>query len=496
MRYAIEKGVREAAAMARHDFTNEEIAQRFESCRGKTLGEIDRTGVFSGKPKNKGVAGDVIEQSILGYPADTRQEPDIEIDGIPYEVKTTGLVKSREDDKLVAKEPMSVTAVSVDRIWRERFESSAFWHKLEHLLLAYYLYNNGRNSKVSDTMEYAAFPFLDYELHEWSEEDRSVLKSDWTLVHDFVERVHAEGMDPDEEYPKLSHELNRQLLYTDTSPKWPHSPRWRLKRSTVSALVREHFEGGLEELPSTYASYGDLERACRELRFQFGEHTVEEIANAVGYTGSLKSKSVSEALIVRMFGGTAKKLSKIDVFAKAGITCKTVVTTGGPAQMAEDTKFLKMDVAELEDVSISWDESSAREGFERRVLCAVFSEPSVKAPLRENVFLGFKWIELDDQALDEARRVWEESRRLIVSGALRDVVSFGKDGVPVVNKTGVIRSAPNFPKARGARAVFVRGDSLNSTKKPLVINGIAMYPQYFWLKRSWVADRLDRSNFM
>lgn len=82
----------EKNANSKHCFSREEIVRKFGNCRGKTLGEIDKTGVFAGKPKNKGVAGAVIEQSVLGYPPDVRQEPDIKIDGIPYEVKTTGLV--------------------------------------------------------------------------------------------------------------------------------------------------------------------------------------------------------------------------------------------------------------------------------------------------------------------------------------------------------------------------------------------------------------------
>ncbi len=217
---------------------------------GRTLGEVDRTGVFSGRGRNKGVAGAVVEQSVLGYPADSRQEPDVRIDGVPYEVKTTGLVDDREaPGRYVAKEPMSVTAVSPDRIWREEFGDSAFWHKLEHMVLVYYLYNHGSASKVADTREYASFELLGYDLHEWSDHDRRVLESDWRVVRDFVERVHREGLDPDVEYPKISHELNRRLMYTDTAPKWPNRPRWRLKRATVTQLARECFDRRAAAMP-------------------------------------------------------------------------------------------------------------------------------------------------------------------------------------------------------------------------------------------------------
>lgn len=477
-----------------HRYTSEEIRERFDGCRGKTLGEIDETGVFDGRSKNKGVAGAVIEQSVLGYPADSRQEPDIEIDDVPFEVKTLGLIKDRTEGDLVAKEPMSVTAVSVERIWREEFDTSAFWHKLEHLLIAYYLYNGGKNEKVEDTLEYAGFPFLDYELHEWNDDDRKVLESDWELVRDFVERVQVEGLDPDTEYPKLSHELNRRLLYTDTSPKWPNRPRWRLKRSTVSAIVRQHFGGELEELPWLMTSYADLEKKCRELRISFSGWRVADIAHAVEYDGSLSGKSVSEGLIVRMFGGTEKKMSRVGIFAKSGVHCKSVVLTRA-GKRTEDTKLFRINLSEISDPEASWEDSEFASWFSGRMLCAVFEEPSSNAPLSENVFCGFKWFP-DDELADVAHEIWEKMRRLVLDGELRDVPELDKHGNQLVNKkSGVPRSAPNWPKSKEG-LLFVRGTGADATDKPEVVNGIRMYRQYLWERGSAVAERLSSVDYL
>lgn len=508
----------EKNANSKHCFSREEIVRKFGNCRGKTLGEIDKTGVFEGKPKNKGVAGAVIEQSVLGYPPDVRQEPDIKIDGIPYEVKTTGLVfgaKSKGGGRqrrskpgpsgldkcelrdLEAKEPMSVTAVSVDEIWKEEFASSAFWHKLEHMLIAYYLYNDGKAKKVDDALEYERFPFIDYELHDWNDDDREVLRSDWQIVRDFVARVHQEGLDPDEEYPKISHELNRKLMYTDTSPKWPNKPRWRLKRSTVTSMVKEHFaHAELERLPVLLSSYADIERVCQDIRRDYGGTTVAELARELHFGGSLAGKSVNEGLLVRMFGGSEKKISRIDTFAKAGIQCKSMTLASGAVRLSEDMKFARIDFDEVMNEDVSWEDSAAKECFEGRFLCAVFSEPSREAPLSENVFEGFKWLVLDDEVVDEARMVWEEVRRLIVEDELKDIPVLRKDGTQIVNQNGVPRSAPNFPKSKDAKAVFVRGDSSDSSRKPLVINDVRMYLQYFWLRKQWVADRLAQEQYL
>ena len=64
-------------------------------------------------PKITGIAGDVIEQSVFGYDANSDSSPDLNIDGILTELKTTGIRISKKNPKeYEAKEPMSITGVS------------------------------------------------------------------------------------------------------------------------------------------------------------------------------------------------------------------------------------------------------------------------------------------------------------------------------------------------------------------------------------------------
>ena len=79
-----------------HEFsyTSKEINDKLSSIINETLGDIDVNNAFDktiGKPKVTGIAGDVIEQSVLGYPANSDQKPDIIVDGKNVEVKTTGV---------------------------------------------------------------------------------------------------------------------------------------------------------------------------------------------------------------------------------------------------------------------------------------------------------------------------------------------------------------------------------------------------------------------
>lgn len=57
--------------MALHKFTRKELDKIFKDAVGNTLGDCDVNNVFAKtikSPKITGIAGDVVEQSILGYP--------------------------------------------------------------------------------------------------------------------------------------------------------------------------------------------------------------------------------------------------------------------------------------------------------------------------------------------------------------------------------------------------------------------------------------------
>lgn len=482
-----------------HEFKREDLIRRLEYYLNKTLGEADVNNVFDKtktNPKVTGIAGDVVEQSILGYPADNRQEPDLLVDGVKTELKTTGIRYSKkEKDKYEAKEPMSITAVSPDTIIQETFDDSNFWHKLEHLLLVYYLYA----SPVTVTAaEYANFPIKGYEFYEFDDADKDILRNDWTTVRDFIAFLQANYEDYQDEYPRLSSELRSKLLFIDTAPKWPHPPRFRLKRSVVTNIVQEHFGQSLEQLPGKYSSYSDIDAKCHQLTDIHAGRTVEKLSQILSVSGRLDGKAISEQLIVRMFDGQAKKMQKVELFNKIGLLAKSVVLTQNGLR-TEDMKLFCIDFEEVCNKDIEFENSSFYSYFaDSQMLCIVFEEPSTEAPFKDNTFLGFKRLVFSHDFIQEnVLPVWNRIRELIFTNQLEDVVVVNKKtGQPRVNpKTGTVQSAPNFPKASDGN-IFVRGSSSDSTFKPEVVNGIHMYKQYIWIKGSYIADCLSNVDFL
>lgn len=490
--------------MALHKFTKNELNTILRKVVNKTLGEVDVNNVFARTiihPKITGIAGDVVEQSILGYPADSDKNPDLLVDGVKVELKTTGIRKPKKKGEFIyeAKEPMSITAVSPDEIVNEEFDTSSFWSKLEHMLLVYYHYDSPVTVKAAD---YANFFIRGYHFHDFSENEKEILKNDWLIVRDFIQHLNDNYANPKDEYPRISSELRKQLMLIDTAPKWPNPPRFRLKRAAVSTLVQKYFGANFEELNESYSSFKELDAELHKITAKYKNKTVRELIHDLEIdfdfsTGKDVPKSISEHIVIKMFGGTAKKLSKIELFSKVGLVPKSIVQTTDGAR-TEDTKLFKIDFTEWTDVDISFEESFIYNYFsDQQFLCIVFEEPSSEAQLLDNKFIGFKRLVFNEEIIEnEVQLVWKKVRDLVNNNELVEITETDKFNKPRINKkTNTVKTALNFPKSKDY-TFFVRGSGTDSTKKPLELNGIRMYSQYLWMKGSVINRMLNEVEFI
>jgi hypothetical protein len=490
--------------MALHKFTRTDLVIILSNAVGKTLGEVDVNNVFARTithPKITGIAGDVVERSILGYPSDQDRNPDLIVDGINTELKTTGIQKPKKKSNLEfeAKEPITITAVSPHTITEEEFETSSFWHKLEHLLLVYYHYDSPETVPAA---EYANFIIKGYHFHKFSNEDKEILKNDWLIIRDFIQSLKDTYDNPQNEYSRISSDLKKKLMLIDTAPKWPNRPRFRLKRATVSTIVQKHFGAKFEKLEETYSTFKELDEELHRLSKQYKNKTVRELMNILGITMKVNmkgdvSKSVTEQIIVKMFGGEAKKLSKIELFSKIGIIPKTIVQTSKGLR-TEDMKLFQIDFEEWTNPDTIFEDSFVYSYFNgQQFLCIIFEEPSTDAKLLDNKFIGFKRLSIDESVLEiEIKNVWEKIRDLVNNYKLKEEPVFDKNKNQFISpKTKLPLTALNFPKAREYN-FFVRGSGTDASKKPLLLNGISMYSQYFWMKGDVAVSLLKDVDFI
>lgn len=486
-----------------HVFGKSELKDILENVVGKTLGEVDRNNVFYRTLKHSkitGIAGSVVEESVLGYPADSYQKPDLYVEGHDVELKTTGLRKAKKskNGEFEAKEPMSITAVSPEKIVYEIFETSHFWRKLEKLLLVYYLYDSEVTVPAS---EYAKFPIVGYDFHEFDSLDKEKLKNDWEIVRDFIHDLQISHENPREHYPRISSELRPKLMLIDTAPKWPNRPRFRLKRSTVTTMVQQNFGKQFEKLEQEYNTYEELDEQLREFNKKYQKRTVQELLQILNIPIKLNkygdvSKSVTEQIVTRMFGAKSKKISKIELFSEIGLIAKTITQTKTGTR-TEDTKLFKVDFDEWLDPKKMFEESSLYSDFsERQFLFIVFEEQGPSEKLLNNKFLGFKRVIFSEEFIEkQVQSIWVDVRKKVFSRTLVETIALDKEGKPVINKNGTVQTSVNFPKSKDYN-VFFRGTGRDSSDKTLTVNGISMYRQDVWIKGTIINEMLNSVEFI
>jgi len=530
-------------------YTKAFVHQLLEGVIGKTLGEVDKSHQFARTEKSDkitGIAGDVIEQSVFGYARDSKQECDIEIDGLLTELKTTGVRISKSDyakaigqkdgdynKYLGAKEGISITGVTFEPDIQRVFETSHFWEKTERILLVFYEY---KGYEVVPASDYAQFPIVDYCYNTFSEEERLKLKNDWEVVRDYLQPIYEQYPNAEERNEKLvgfTHQLRPNLLLIELVPGFKKSikekngvvkvsyqkPRYRLKQTFVDYIVRGHFNKSRAKteitLRQSFSSFAELDQRCHTLSIKYAGKSFAQLKKELCVDTDIATKDFGAKCVLKMFDANCKRLNQITDFNKAGIIAKTVTITPQGTR-TEDMKMKRIDFEEWADRDLNFQDSELYSYFcEHSFLCPVFCERGDMSSQKPNetkqafdrrieresqltTFEGFKRFAFDEKFLeDEVERVWNDSRRLIHTNQLDWEYEYDMDGNRKVNKSGSYMGAPNFPKSADY-TVFFRGGANKSTEETRTecVNGIYMLPQYFWLKGSFIADKLKEIQYL
>lgn len=505
-------------------YTKDFVYNLLEGVKGKTLGEVDESHQFARTEKSDkitGIAGDVIEQSVFGYERDSKQECDIEIDGVLTELKTTGVRVPKSDLEsakgktgaaynvyLGAKEGISITGVTLEPDIQRDFMTSHFWKKSEHLLIVFYEY---KSYGVVPASEYAKFPIVDYCYNSFSDEERSKLQNDWEIVRNYLQIVYAKYPTQEERNENLqgfTHVLRPNLLLIELVPGFKkksagtyQKPRYRLKQTFVDYIVRGHFDKSRAatevKLKESFSSFSQLDARCHAITAKYKGMTLLRMKEVFGIDTEISTKDFGAKCVLKMFDANCNRLNQISDFTKAGIIAKTITITptGG---RTEDMKLKHVDFGEWADRNLDFEESELYTYFcEHSFLCPVFCEHD-DTDSSETTFEGFKRFAFDESFIEnEVKRTWEDSRNLIHRNELEWEYLYDKHGNKRKNKSGLYMGAPNFPKS-SEYEVFFRGGADVSTDatRTEVVNGIRMLPQFFWLKGSYIANKLQTLSYL
>lgn len=474
-------------------FTRARIDDILDKAKGLTLGQADTLGLIDkamlANPDKvqKGIAGDVIELSVLGCKKrDSNQAPDVLVDNVLTELKTTGVIQGKKATAFKAKEPITITNISPD-ITKESFETSPFFHKLEHLLFVFYHYNCSNTAKCSE--DYKPFPILGHLFWQVPSDSLAKLKKDWQVIKEFAEK-HS-FLDDTER-----HEMRKLLMHIDYSS--PKQPRFRLKQAFATTIVETFLKKSLESLPQEINTFDEFDKRCMAFTQMYGGKSLGEISNSLGI--SIRGKDQCQRLVIKMFGGQAKSINQIKDFKELGIVAKTLVLTS-TGKRTEDMKMFNVDFQEWLNPATAFSEEQDNDnaligGYseiqpffnESQFLFIVFQEPykpapKKKVPLNECLFKGFKRYNFKEEFINTSvYRAWIDSRELVFSKQLKEA-----------------RNAPNFPKSRD-NLVFFRGSGRNSKDKKAYLSdwGIdfKMYSQWIWVKGKYIVNELSEIPYL
>ncbi|WP_410503317.1 MutH/Sau3AI family endonuclease (plasmid) [Exiguobacterium acetylicum] len=484
--------------MQRPEFTRTQLVNLLEDAKGRTLGEVDVNNVFKmteTSTKVTGIAGSVVEQSLLGYEANSSPDPDIIVDGVDFEVKTTGLRKPRKKSskvKLEAKEPLTITAVREEQIEGESFHDSHFWKKAQNLLLVYYEYASPKTVIAS---KYRDFPMVGYHFHTFSEEERLTLQHDWELIRDYIKTLQQEQIGKEADYSTLSSALRKQLTYLGTSPKWPKKPRFRIKRAFVSNMYNKSVGKSYVSMPEDISTMEELEFELKRISEEHVGRTARELCETFNIKyGKKAPKSMAELIIVRMLGAKGKA-NNIDFLSKLNLLMKSIRLTEKGAHV-EDTKLFPLDLTETLDEAEYEKSLIYYELRDSQLLFMMFK--TVKGQNRlDDVFQGFKHFVMPEELIEEdAQNTWTEIRSIMSENRLASVPVLNKDGTQRLSpKTRVPMEATNLPKSE-EYTFFLKGTSSDALNKNVQINGVRIYRQNIWMKGKVVASLLNEIPFI
>lgn len=483
----------------KNNFTKKEVEELLENVIGKKIGDVDTKGLFlePSAKTNKGIVGNIVEQCIFNKDPDNDPTPDILIDGIETEIKSTGLINKgpKNQKKLGAKECVTVTAVSIRDLPNQEFNTSFLWHKLEETLLVYYFYDKTNIKAKKDFREYRDFPFIGYQMNEFTDEDKETIKNDWELIKQCVEKIDLNSKKFKEDFKNEKHKIKKQLAMLEVTP----SLRFRLKQNALDSIISKKYNKPYVHTNIHITKYSEIDDLLHTYAQKYKGWTIENLIKHFKIEpkeNTKINKSIAEKIVCQMLGTNAKRISKIEVFDKFGLIGKTIIASPKNTY-TEQMKLFSIDFDEARNIDIGFEDSSVFAYFnDNQFLCIIFQEPYKDCPLEKCVFKGFKRIDFSESFIFEnVLPVWNKIRDLIINETLIDVIRVDKDGNPVVNKNGIISSAPNFPKQKD-NVVFIRGTSSNSSVKPLLINNVRMYNQQYWIKGKYIFELMNEQDWI
>lgn len=440
--------------------TKEAILRRAQEIKGIPLKDIDKTSRLS---TGKGAIGTVIEESWFGYTPNSESEPDFPEAGV--ELKVTPYLRRKKGIR--AKERLVCNIINYMEEYDKTFQTSAFWHKCNTMLLMSYEHLADRPKGEFRIDEAILFSF--------PEEDLIIIEHDWETI---MQKVRA----------GRAHEISEgDTLYLAACTKGANSSSVRhqpfssvpakqraysLKASYMTQILNKYIFGNVEN--------PHIIKCADVLHTQtFEEYIIDKIKPYYGMTQhQLKirlgvdsnAKSLNEILLARMLNVKGRIASTAE-FQKAGIVPKTIrVQNSG--KIKESMSFPTFDFIKLSKEG-AWEDSELYNYLApTKFMFVIFQEQTDG----EYVFDRIMFWNISNDDLNEVQRVWERTVHII------------REGVQLIQTPRGISN--NLPKQTESPVAHVRPHGKDASDKLPLPDGRMMTKQCFWLNNAYIEKQI------
>lgn len=418
----------------------------------------------------KGNFGHLVEEKYFGYKINSVSEPDFKEVGM--ELKCTPL-KKLQNGEYKAKERLVLNIINYLEVIKEDFPKSSFFNKNQNILLVFYLYEKDKS-------------ILDYLVKlvdEWNfpAEDLEVIKKDWQTI---VDKINA----------GKAHELSEgDTFYLGACTKGANATSMRKQPfSDIPAMQRAFSfkQGYVNHIIASIVGekktgYGKLISSPQEVKKRslddiiiskfkkyYGK-SLEEIIKVTGIYVNPSAKGFTANLTKALLGIELNK--EIEEFEKAELIVKTVRLKENLVPK-EDMSFPYFKYDDL--VVQKWDDSEFKAILEHKFLMVFLRIHEGKL-----FFDNVKFWNMPYNDIQEAKRVWENTRELVIGGNIVHSITKG-------------RRSTNFPSKSFSSVSHVRPHARTaSDTAPLPVmdrvTGSFEYTKHsFWLNARYIKEKI------
>lgn len=430
--------------MENYDKTSPQSIERYaRQLLDKSMREFF-SGDIEQKFQGKGKLGQLLEERFFQYPVNNRDEPDFVEAGV--ELKSTPMKRTKKG-RWVSKERLVLNIINYDTEARTDFRHSSFWHKNRHLLLMFYLWEEGLV-----TIDYV---FRLISLWRFPISDLKIIKDDWTTLHRKILAGKADEItEGDTLYMAACMKGSTKESSTCSQPfsnnkaqRRAYSLKNKYMNSVINALLMNMHEPEVDEeelnwvldewtsgmagepfdIYKAHAKDSHMEPVIKDIhQYATPTETFEEYvenrfkpyygmsAEAIMDKLGIKVSNAKNryALLTKAILGITK--DKIEEFEKAGVTVKTI-RLNKHGRMEQSMSFPAIRYKEIVDEE--WEDSPWHDTLNSKFFFVVYQQG-------DGYFLkdAFFWnMPLAD--LREAERLWKDTREKIHHG---DFSHFGK----------------------------------------------------------------------